>query len=359
MSFSSSELEGEDVNVPNKCRTVVAMSFVSMFLGFALIPCAGAQNVVIKMATLVPQGSAWYTILQEMGQQWQTSSGGRVTLRLYPGGVAGDDSDVVRKMRLGTLDGGVITSVGLADVDRSVMALELPMGYASYEEFDAVLEKMSPLLEKMYADKGFVVLAWPEAGWVHFFTKSPVRTPDDLRALKLFAWAGDDYAVELWKSAGFHPVPLPSTEISTALQTGLVSALPTTAQAAALLQWYTHAKNMTDVKWGVLLGGIVVSKVPWERIPADLRPALLKAAQEAAAKARAQTRGSEISDVEAMEKRGLTVVHPDAAALEAWQRAAEGAYPDLRGKYVPSPAFDEALRLRDEYRKGAAGKASR
>jgi TRAP-type C4-dicarboxylate transport system substrate-binding protein len=346
------------VNVPTKRRTVVAIVFASLCLGLAVAPRVSAQNVVIKMATLVPQGSAWYTTLQEMGQQWQTISGGRVTLRLYPGGVAGDDSDVVRKMRLGTLDGGVLTSVGLADVDRSVLALELPMGYADYEEFDAVLDKMSPQLEKIYADKGFVVLSWAEAGWVHFFTKSPVRTPDDLRALKLFAWAGDDYAVELWKSAGFHPVPLPSTEISTALQTGLVSALPTTSQAAVLLQWYTHAKNMTDVNWAVLLGGIVVSRVPWERIPADVRPALLKAAQEAGAKARAQTRGSAVSDVGAMEKRGLTVVRLDAAALEAWQRAAQGAYPALRGKYVPAPAFDEALRLRDEYRKGAAGKAS-
>lgn len=347
------------MNVQTKRRTVVAILSASMCLGFALAPRVSAQNIVIRMATLVPQGSAWYTTLQEMGQAWHTISGGRVTLRLYPGGVAGDDSDVVRKMRLGTLEGGVLSSIGLADVDRSVLALELPMGYASYEEFDAVLDKMSPELEKIYADKGFVVLAWPEAGWVHFFTKSPVRTPDDLRALKLFAWAGDDYAVELWKSAGFNPVPLPSTEISTALQTGLVSALPTTSQAAVLLQWYTHAKYMTDVNWAVLLGGIVVSRVRWERIPADLRPALRKAAQEAGAKARAQTRGSAVSDVEAMEKRGLTVVRLDAAALEAWQRAAEGAYPALRGKYVPAPAFDEALRLRDEYRKGAAGKAPR
>jgi TRAP-type transport system periplasmic protein len=346
------------VNVRTERPAVVRVLVACICLGLTLASAAGAQNTVIKMATLVPQGSGWYTTLQEMGQQWQTASGGRVTLRLYPGGVAGDDSDVVRKMRLGTLDAGVLTSMGLADVDRSILALELPMGYADYEEFDAVLGKMSPQLEKIYADKGFVVLAWADAGWVHFFTKSPVRTPDDLKALKLFAWAGDDFAVELWKSAGFNPVPLPSTEISTALQTGLVSALPTTPQAAVLLQWYAHARYMTEVNWAVLLGGIVVSKVVWERIPADLRPALLKAAQEAGAKARAQTRGSVAGDVGAMEKRGLTVVHLDAAALEAWRRAAEGAYPDLRGKYVPASAFDEALKVRNEYRKGRAGKAS-
>jgi len=327
-------------------------------LVLALASVAGAQSTVIKMATLVPQGSDWYSTLQEMAQKWQEASGGRVTLRLYPGGVAGDDSDVVRKIRLGTLDAGVLTSAGLADVDRSIFALELPMGFADYDEFNAVLDKMSPQLEKIYGDKGFVILAWADAGWVHFFTKSPVRVPDDLKALKLFAWAGDDFAVELWKSSGFNPVPLPSTEISTALQTGLVSALPTTSQAAVLLQWYTHAKNMTDVNWAVLLGGIVVSRKSWERIPADIRPALLKAAQEAGAKSRAQTRESAARDVEAMEKRGLTVVHLDAAAREAWQRAAEAAYPSLRGKYVPAPVFDEALRLRDEHRKNRAGKAS-
>jgi TRAP-type C4-dicarboxylate transport system substrate-binding protein len=347
------------VKVGSGRRTVVRVLIASVCFWLGPAGAAQAQNVVIKMATLVPQGSSWYTILQELGQQWQSASGGRVILRLYPGGVAGDDSDVVRKMRLGTLDAGVLTSAGLADVDRSIFALELPMGYSSYEEIDTVLEKMSPQLEKIYADKGFIILAWADAGWVHFFTKVPVRTPDDLKSLKLFSWAGDDFAVDLWKSSGFRPVPLPATEISTALQTGLVSALPTTAQAAVLLQWYTHAKYMTDVKWALLLGGIVVSKAAWEKVPADLRPALLAAAQEAGAKARSQTRGTAVNDVEAMEKRGLTVVHLDAAAEEAWRRAAEAAYPTLRGKFVPAGVFDEALRLRDEFRKAAAGKVSR
>ena len=347
------------MTVKSEGRKVVPLQLASLVLALAMAANASAQNVVIKMATLVPQGSSWYTILQEMGQRWQAASGGRVILRIYPGGVAGDDTDVVRKIRLGTLDAGVLTSAGMADVDRAILALQLPMGYRSYEEINAVLEKMSPQLEKIYADKGFVVLAWADAGWVHFFTKAPVRVPDDLKALKLFAWAGDDFAVDLWKSAGFNPVPLPATEISTALQTGLVSALPTTAQAAVLLQWYTHARYMTDVNWALLLGGIVISKAAWEKLPAELRPALLKAAREAGEAARAESRTMAASGVEAMEKRGLTVVHLDAEAERAWLRAAEAAYPSLRGKFVPAPLFDEALRLRDEYRKGASGKAPR
>ncbi|HEU0105450.1 MAG TPA: TRAP transporter substrate-binding protein DctP, partial [Vicinamibacteria bacterium] len=185
----------------------------------------GAQPVLVKMATLVPDGSSWHLILKETGDKWRTLSNGSVTVRLYAGGVAGDDPDVVRKMRLGTLNAGVLTSVGVAEIDKSVYALGVPMMYDSYEEVYYVLDKMRPRLESSLESRGFVVLNWADGGWVHFFAQKPVAVPDDLKALKLFSWAGDATSVDLWKSAGFNPVPLPATEIATALQTGLVNAL--------------------------------------------------------------------------------------------------------------------------------------
>lgn len=318
---------------------------------------ASAQDVVVKMATLLPQGSAWYTALQEMASQWQKASAGRVAVRIYPGGVAGDDGTVVRKMRLGTLDASLLSAAGVADIDRSIFALELPMAYASYEELDFVLERMEPTIEKLCADKGFIVLGWADAGWVRFFSKSPVRTPDDLKGLKLLTWTGDDPAVELWKAAGFNPVPLPSTETSTAIQTGLVTAIPTTPQAALLLQWYTHARYMCDVRWAVLLGGIVITKATWERVPAAARPAMLKSAHEAARTLGALTRAAEAANIDAMVQHGLTVVPVDGAALEAWHRVGEAVYPKARGGAVPAAAFDEALKIRDEYRASRADKA--
>lgn len=341
----------------NHARRAVFSTIVSLLAATLFAGAAGAGPVVIKMATLVPQGSAWHTTLQEMAQQWQTASGGKVTLRLYPGGVAGDDGDVVRKMRLGTLDAGLLTAAGLSDIDRSIFALAVPMAYASYDELDAVLDKMTPSLEQTFADKGFVILNWADAGWVHFFSKTPVRTPDDLKGQKLFTWAGDTPAVEMWKAAGFNPVPLPSTEISTALQTGLVTALPTTPQAAVLLQWYTHAPYMNDLKWAVLLGGTVITKAAWAKIPADLQPALLKAAREAGRTLRAQTRSGAERDIEAMQKRGLTVVHIDPATEALWRKAAEAAYPRVRDVFMPAAAFDAAMKYRDEYRAEHPGEA--
>ena len=148
----------------------------------AAAPVAEAQApIVVRMATLVPDGSSWHLILKEAADKWKQVSGGRVTVRLFPGGVAGDDPDVVRKMRLGTLNAGVLTSVGVAEIDKSVYAMGIPLMYDSYEEVYWVHEKMRPKLEASLEAKGFVVLNWADGGWVHFFAKKPVAVPDDLR----------------------------------------------------------------------------------------------------------------------------------------------------------------------------------
>ena len=311
---------------------------------------AAAHNVVVKMATLVPEGSSWQLILKQMAEQWKKASGGQVSVRLYAGGVAGDDPDVVRKMRLGTLNAGVLTAVGVGEIDKSVYALGVPMMYRNYDEVYHVLDKLRPRLERIMEDKGFVVLNWVDAGWVHFFTQKPVETPEDLRQLKLFSWAGDPESVELWKRAGFHPVPLPSTEISTALQTGLVNALGCPPQVAVITQYYNHAKNMTDLNWQLLLGATVINKSTWEQIPAAVRPALLEAAREAGRRLQDEVRHNGEKDVEAMRKRGLNVVTVDDQARAQWLRTAETFYPRIRGQIVPAEAFDAARRFRDEYR---------
>ena len=317
---------------------------------------AAAQPVLVKMATLVPDGSSWHLILKETADKWRTLSNGSVNVRLYAGGVAGDDPDVVRKMRLGTLNAGVLTSVGMAEVDKSVYALGVPMMYDSYEEVYYVLEKMRPRLESSLESKGFVVLNWADGGWVHFFTQKPVATPDDLKALKLFSWAGDSTSVDLWKSAGFNPIPLPATEISTALQTGLVSALGCPPQIAVISQYYNYAKNMTALPWQLLLGATIINKSVWDRIPGDIRPALKQAAQEAGTRLQTEIRQSGERDIEAMRKRGLNVVAVDAATKERWRKTAESLYPRIRGSIVPADAFDEAVRYRDEYRKSKGSK---
>ena len=321
-------------------------------LAWSPTPIVEAQrSVLIRMATLVPDGSSWHLILKETAEKWKEVSGGRVRVRLYPGGVAGDDPDVVRKMRLGTLSAGVLSAVGVGEIDRSVYSLGVPLMYDSYEEVYWVQEQMKADLEAGLEKKGFIVLNWMDGGWVHFFTKKPVAVPADLQKLKLFTWAGDAEAVEVWRAGGFRPVPLPSTEIATALQTGLIEALSAPPQVAVISQFFNHAPNMTDLRWQLLLGATLITKDAWEKIPADVRPAIRQATEDAGMRLRKEIRNAEAKDLEAMKKRGLSVIPVTEAQRVEWQKLTETLYPEIRGRVVPPEAFDKAMRLRDEYRK--------
>jgi len=321
-----------------------------------LIPAAvSAQTtpITIKMATLVPENSSWFLVLKDVADKWGKISGGRVKVILYPGGRRGDDPDVVRDMRLGGLQGAVLTSVGLAEIDKAVYALSIPMAYGSYEEVYAVLEKMRPRIEASMEAKGFVVVNWADGGWVHFFSKSPVATPDDLKKLKFFLWAGDPKSLEIWKAAGFNPRPAPSTELITGLQTGLFEAFSAPPQVSVIARFYEQAKYMTDLNWTLMMASTVIDKGTWARIPADLKPALLQAARDAGSRLQAEIRQSGEKDVEAMKNSPtkLVVVPVDAKTRELWQKLAESTYPRVRGDFVPADAFDEAMKYRDEYRK--------
>ncbi len=345
-------------NSPMKNFRRLASRWGLLFLILLITVEPVSARVVVKMATLAPKNSTWHKILEDLSSKWKEISGGEVELRIYAGGVAGDDRDVVRKMRLGTLNGAVLTAVGVSEIEKSVFALEVPMMYASYEEVYYVLEKMRPGLENAIAAKGFVALNWADGGWIHYFTSRPVATPSDLMKEKLFSWAGDEAADQLVKSAGFNPVPLPATELATALQTGLVTAVGVSPQVAILSQYYRHVPHMTDVKWQLLLGATVITRKTWDEIPASLRPALMKAAADAGQKLRNTSRNSYTSNISAMKTRGLTVVPVNDADRAKWVRIAESTYPGIRGTIVPAAAFDEALRHRGDYRKGARASAT-
>jgi len=160
------------------------------------------------MATIAPEGSSWHRVLLDMGEEWKKISGGKVALRIYPGGVVGDEEAMLRKMRVGQLQAAAISGLGLTFLDRSFYALHVPMMFASEEEFDYARSKLSPQLEKILEEKGFIVLNWGDAGWVRFFAKDPFTHPSEMKTMKLYLGAGDAILTQLYKEAGFRPVPI-------------------------------------------------------------------------------------------------------------------------------------------------------
>ena len=330
--------------------------FTALTLFAFLLGASPASALTIKLGTLAPEGSPWYNIIRDMAQAWKEGTNGKIKVRIYPGGVAGDDPDMVRKMRIGQLHAAVLSAAGLYDIAPETQALQMPMMLASYEELDYVMDRLAPKFEAMLEAKGFKVLSWGDAGWVHFFAQKPVVRPEDLKPLRLFVWSGDTLYVEAWKDAGYRPVPLASTEIHSALQSGLINAFPATPIAALSFQWFGLAKHMTDLKWAPLIGATVISTRKWRRIPDDIKLLLVESAREAGARIRWETRKVGNEAVTVMKKHGLVVHHVPSDVVRDWERSARAGYPKIVGKVVPLALVAEVERLRNEYRASQKGK---
>ncbi len=312
--------------------------------------------VKVRLGTLAPRGSSYTKHLLAMGEQWRQAPGGGVLLTIYPDGTMGSEADMVRRMRLGQLQAGMLTAAGLAEIEPAVSGLQsLPMMFRTLEEVDYIGEKLQPMLEKRLEEKGFVVLFWGDTGWVRFFSKQPVIRPDDLKKTKLFVRAGSAAELDSYRSVGFNPVPLETVDILPSLQTGLINAVPLPPSIALAGQVDGAAPHMLDLDWAPLVGAAVMTKKTWDAIPLEGREALRKAATEIGKLIKADGRRESAESVEAMRKRGLKV-HPVTSEVEAeWRQVVEAAYPKIRGVIVPEDMFDEVVRQLKVYRAAREG----
>jgi TRAP-type C4-dicarboxylate transport system substrate-binding protein len=321
-----------------------------------LASAASAQTIVIRLGTLAPRNSRWHQLILDMGDKWKKASGGKVELKVYPGGEQGDEPEMVQKMRIKSLQAVAISGAGLSGIDAASAALQIPMMYDSWDELDYVRDRIGPDLEKGLATRGFIVLNWADTGWIRFFSKRPATTPDEFRHMKICVLMGDTTSFELFKRNGFQPVSLATTDILIGLQTGLIDSFQAPPMVALASQWFGGARNMLDVKFAPLSGATLVAKDTWEQIPAALRPQLLAIAHDSGAEIRQEIRRLEDTSIGMMQTLGLNVVHADPNAVSQWRTIVEQQlWPALRGGGMPAPLFDRVKRLRDEYRAAHSG----
>jgi TRAP-type C4-dicarboxylate transport system substrate-binding protein len=332
---------------------LMARVLLALLLASAILPA----QTIIRLGTLVPKGSRWHEILLSMGEEWTKASGGKIELKIYPGGEQGDEPEMVQKLRIKKLQAVAISGAGLSGIEPGVSALQIPMMIDSWEELDYVRDHISARLEKGLADRGFILLNWGDAGSVHFFTKKPVSHPDEIRQLRLCVLQGDSITFQLYKINGFHPVALAATDILTGLQTGLIEAFQSPPLIALSNQWFGGAKNMLDISFAQLVGATLIDKSVWDKIPPDVQKKMRESALTAGVALRDEIRKAEAGAVPIMQQFGLNVVHPDPKTVTEWRQLTESIWPKFRGAVVPADLFDKVKSLRDEYRKAHAAAA--
>lgn len=319
-------------------------------LGLPAVAASPTNAQVVKLASLVPDGSVWDMILEDQVQAWERDTDGRLDVRIYPGGVAGDDPAVVRKMRIGQFQAAAVTFQGLIEIDEGFRVFVLPLFYDSQDELEYVVQKLDPILRQRLLDRGFVMLNWAYVGWARFYSKKPIRTPDDLRAQKLFLWGGDPRSMRIYRSHGLEPVGVSGTDITLALQTGMIECIATTPLVALTFQWFRQIPYQLDQPMAPVVGATIVVRKVWDSLSEQDQAVILRASAQAQQRYAKELPLQDARAIAAMEERGLvrTTVTPESRT--EWQQLAADMAREYRGGLVPADVFDAALRARNEFR---------
>ena len=333
---------------PALCCLLAAGLIAASLSGVA----TAAERGPLKIATIAPKGSIYHRALQEVGEAYRSTAGAKARYIVYTDSIQGTEADTVRRMRIGQLDGSMLTVVGLTEIDPAVAALQyMPMMFRSWQELDYVREQLRPELEARLNAKGFVVLIWGDGGWVQFFTKERMVHPEEFKRGRIFAWSGDILQANVMKSQGYNPVSLPLTDILPGLETGMIDVVPVAPLWALVGQFDRITRYMVRVNWVPIVGATVMRKQAWDALDPQARQAMLNAAQKASEALRAHRQVQDEESIRAMQQRGLTVETLKPETEAAWRALAERTWPHVRGTMVPAETFDRVQALLADYRK--------
>ncbi len=289
----------------------------------------------LKIATLAPEGSSWMKRFHEVSRAIEKRSDGRLKLKIYAGGIMGDEPDVIRKIRSGQLQGAAVTGIGLGMIQPAVRVLDLPFLFQTYEELDYIRETLNEDFEKKFEERGYVLLGWVDIGWIHVFSNQPVTTKGELLATKLWAWVDDPLAHSMFKEVGVQGIPLSLPAVLPHLQTGLINAAYGSPLSTLALQWYTQVKYMSDLPITMANAAVVVSKKSFDALPKDLQMILKEEGKKMERVLVGQMRRDNVESLRVLKKYGLKVTNTQPEFMQEMERAAHAVWTQLAGTLYP------------------------
>ncbi|MDC7228363.1 MAG: TRAP transporter substrate-binding protein DctP [Spirochaetales bacterium] len=326
------------------------------FLLFTIILLLSAvfqlSAVNLKMASILPEGSEWDNALKEMASEWKKISEGRVNVKIYPGGIAGGESDVIRKMRIGQIDMAVLTQVGIAAILPDTFAMSMPFMVETEEELDFIVEEVTPLFDQDFLDKGFVMLTWSKSGWVNFFSKDRMIEPADVMEMKFAGSVTQPELADTFRRMGMNIISIDTPDMLMALQSGMVEAFYAPTMAAASYQWFGIADEMLDLKVAPVLGGIVISERAWRKIPSKYKEELISAADNLSAHFYDEAVVIEREALRVMKDNGLNINRPSAETWGNWRAMMGTDFSLLVGDnaLVSTESFNKVYSMLEEFR---------
>jgi len=329
---------------------IVGLSFITLAL---LVSPADstAKTLVIKLATLAPEGSSWIETFKSIDAEVREKTDKQVRFKFYPGGVLGDEKDMLRKMHIGQIHAAALTSAGLSAIFSEMDVFQIPFLFESYNEIDYVVKEMDAFFRKGFAKNNYTLLGWSEGGFVRLMSTTPVATLDDLRKVKVWTWEDSPMTKIIFDEAQVSSIPLSVPDVLVGLQTGLVDVVYAPPTGAISLQWFTKTKYMTDVNLIYLIGAVIIKKKVFNKISPAHQKILMDVWQRQMTRLKTTIRKENQEAIQVMIKHGVKIITPSAEQIAEFEKVSAKAMLRMEGKSFSKKVRDEVTAKINTYRK--------
>ncbi|MFO0600745.1 MAG: TRAP transporter substrate-binding protein DctP [Myxococcaceae bacterium] len=295
-------------------RTLL-LAVVSLFAFNAV----AADPVTFKIGTAVPRESPWGVVLRAWGKAVKEKTNGEVALEFFWNGTQGDEAAQMAKLKVGQLDGAVVTAVGLGVIDPNVNILQLPGLFANWEQLDQARDAMTPVFEKKFQESKLALVGWGDVGLDRLMSNGyAVQKPSDLKGKRAWVWREDPVLPTLFQQGESVSVPTSLPEVIPELSTGNVTVLSVSAIAAEQLQWASRLDHVTQFIVAPNIGGLVLSQTKLDSLSPANKQVMLDTGKNAGKALTDRIRGEDAKAFERLSAK-MTVVKASDEDLKAWK----------------------------------------
>jgi len=328
-------------------------NFITVFLILMVILCANgvhADTTVIKIALITPKGSAWTNMLYKMAKEVEIKTDNEVDFKIYPGGISGDELDVVRKMRVNRIHAAGFSGVGLGVLLPQIRILEAPLLYHNYAEIDLVKEKLFNDFSANMERNGYVLLGFAEAGFVYIFSRTDISDPNWLYQTKMWVWKGDPVAGTFFNTVGIKTYPLHLMDVNTGLETGMIDSFYSPPLGAIAFQWHSKIRYMLDYPMVNSTGALVMKKDVFDGLSLKNQEILKSVAREYCDKLIQLSRKDNLEAITVMKEAGIKVIPPSNEQILSFKENAKRSYLKNIPELYTRDLLNQVQNILKEYR---------
>jgi len=311
----------------------------------AVVLCCAHISIAattIKFATLAPEGSTWMQVMRELDAELQKKTAGEIKFKIYPGGISGDEKDVVKKIRINQLHAAGFTGVGLGEIAPELRVFDAPWLFSKEDQVAYARRKVSPQLQGALNKAGYILLGWTDLGFVYIFSKNKISGPSDIKKTKIWVWEGDPIAQAAFSALEVNPIPLSVVDVMSALQTGLIDAVYGPPLGVLALQWFARTKYIYAMPLAYATGAVLISNQMFSTLSADQQKILLTVSAKHLNRLNELTSRDNVQALISLQKQGLILSPaPSAQDTVLYSKLGRQARRTLTGKLYSEEILDK------------------